>query len=225
MNISIKHPQSILAIDTKFLTDKLETKDGVNMGKNLIQNFFNGANEHLCIRRRQELESNENYLQILPYAVIAKSNSEDMRNLRISAYYRPVSGGESRLHGNLSIGYGGHIDLADVLFDDKSVIDFSNTVRQAMYRELREEVGFDSSSITHDVSIYGFITDKSNSVGRVHLGIVHLIIVPEDWQPNVSVSEVDLAGEFTSAELRDKHESGEVVMESWSKLVVDSILN
>ncbi len=216
----MKHPQFILAIDTAYL-NALGAKDGLNTHIQLAD-FFAGADGHLVIRRRQELEGNENYLRILPYCLIAKGDIDDLKNLRLSAYYRPVSGGESRLHGNLSVGYGGHVDLADVSFTIKSIVDFSATVKESSDRELEEEVGlYNASSIASNH--YGLITDKSNSVGRVHLGIVHIYIVPENWQADAEDSEVDLAGEFTPAELLAKEEAGEIVMESWTKLIVQSM--
>lgn len=221
--MSIKHPQSILAIDTAYLK-ALGAIDGINTQIHFDE-FFEGAGQHLVIRRRHELETNENYLQILPYVLVAKGNIDDLKSLRLSAYYRPVSGGESRLHGNLSIGYGGHIDAKDVVFNEKSVLDFIETVDLSRGRELGEEIGLDNGvQADSKIHSYGLITDQSNSVGRVHLGVVYVFLVPEDWQPTAERSEIDLAGEFTAAELRAKHDAGEIVMESWTNLIVNSLL-
>lgn len=221
--MNVKHPQSILAIDAAYLKT-LGAVDGINTQIHFDE-FFEGSGPHLVIRRRHELEANEAYLQILPYVVVAKGSIEDLKNLRLSAYYRPVSGGESRLHGNLSVGYGGHIDAKDVVFNEKSVLDFIETVDLSRGRELGEEIGLGNDiQEASQIHSYGLITDQSNSVGRVHLGVVYIFLVPEDWQPTAERSEVDLAGEFTAAELRAKHDAGEIVMESWTNLVINSLL-
>lgn len=221
----IKYPKFILAVDEAYLSKTLEAKDGFNTIS--FNRFYEGANAHLVVRRRQELESNENYLQILPYVAIVRRNgnaSFNPKELKFASYYRPVSGGESRLHGNLSIGFGGHIDLGDVVTTpDQDVIDLQKTVQASMSRELKEEVGLDE---THQVFLeFGLITDKSNSVGRVHLGMVSFLDIDDQTKLHPEVSEVDFAGEFTAQELMDKELAGEIVMENWTKIIVQKILN
>lgn len=223
--MTVKHPQSILAIDESYLSQVLGAVDGANQIP--FDQFMAGVGPHLVIRRRHELESNENYLQILPYALMVRGSTEEegIKGLKFAAYYRPVSGGEERLHGNVSIGFGGHIDLADVKIDEKSVIDFQNTVIMSMQRELTEELGLKVTDLVGGQILgYRLITDKSNSVGRVHLGMAFIILTKDVVEFNPEETEVDYAGEFTAAELLAKHEAGEIVLENWTKLLVDSIL-
>lgn len=219
----IKYPQFILAIDEAYLSKTLETQDGVNLTP--FRKFYEGANAHLVIRRRQELESNENYLQILPYVLVARRTGDvafDSASMKFASYFRPVSGGESRLHGNLSIGFGGHIDFSDVVatFDD-DVVDLEKTVEESMAREITEELGLDVSKLQK--LEFMLITDKSNSVGRVHLGMVFIVQIDEGTALHPEVSEVDFAGEFTAEELLAKEEAGEITMENWTKLIVQKI--
>lgn len=224
MTTAIKYPQFILAVDEAYLSKTMEASDGLN---NIpLNDFYQGANAHLVIRRRQELESNENYLQILPYAAVARrTNKEDivLDQLKFAAYYRPVSGGEARLHGNLSVGFGGHIDLSDVVtVPDHDIVDLEKTVLISMARELSEELGV--SFVDNTMLQMGLITDKSNAVGRVHLGMVFILVVDETTELKPKVDEVDFAGEFTAAELWAKEQAGEIVMENWTKIIVKSIL-
>lgn len=230
---SVKHPQHILAIKKSFVTEYLNSDKSVNPMFSIRDigqtDFFDGANSALVIARRQELESNEEYLQILPYVLLARSNGvSNTKDLRFLTYYRPSTGGESRLHGNASIGFGGHIDLKDIVCDDNSVIDFKNTVLHSMRRELFEELGINEESLAGVVMGYRLITDYSNSVGRVHLGIVFIVTLKNECVIDPTALEIDYAGEFTAydlAELSGTEVSNPIVMENWSKLLVEEIQN
>jgi predicted NUDIX family phosphoesterase len=151
------------------------------------------------------------------------SNTSDLKFL---TYHRPVTGGEPGLHGKVTIGYGGHIDLNDVVCDENSVIHLKDTVLTSMRREIFEELGISSEDLAGVVMGYRLITDYSNSVGRVHLGIVFIVTIKNDCVINPAALEIDYAGEFTAydlSELSGEEISNPVVMENWSKLLVEEM--
>src|SRR5439155_20373872 len=100
-----------------------------------------------------------------------------------------------------SVGVGGHISA-----DDSNL--FESPYREAMFREVAEEVHLDSP---YEERCLGLINDDSTPVGRVHLGIVHVFELAE---PKVRRREQALtqAGFAPVAELRRQREQ----FETWS---------
>lgn len=108
--------------------------------------------------KRALAEEDPSFKQLIPYSII-------MHDGLVFKYRRGVKGGESRLHGLISIGVGGHISAVD---EDL----FGEAYDQAFARELSEEVVMDP---LQSEIVCGLINDDSNPVGRVHLGVVHLL--------------------------------------------------
>ncbi len=131
--------------------------------------------QHTRYRRRDQVETDPNFKQLIPY-VIFRWKSPD--GPLVFQYTRGQGQGETRLHRLRSIGVGGHISVDDAASDQP--------YRIGMQRELDEEVVIDTE---YKDACVGLINDDSNDVGRVHLGIVHVLDVES---PNVSPREVDL---------------------------------
>lgn len=108
-------------------------------------------------RYRNEVESDESVLQLIPYSVL-QSGKE------ILVYNRGNST-EERLSNKVSVGIGGHINPID------AAVSIKLAPQYAALREIFEETGFFVPYITE---FYGFIIDTSESVGRVHLGALFL---------------------------------------------------
>ena len=85
-------------------------------------------------------------------------------------YERLSGGGEERLHGQSSIGVGGHMN--DVVGADS----INEVLRVNAQRELEEEVGL-ASEDSQNMEYIGFINDDTNEVGKVHMGVVFKITV------------------------------------------------
>ena len=108
--------------------------------------------------------------QLLPYMLIRSNN-------QFLTYNR--KGTEQRLHGLISIGVGGHIDIHDVHFKFEEAskykdpeLDIVNTIQLAAERELVEEIGLHTRQpIAFDHCIMSF----NNEVGQVHLGLLAII--------------------------------------------------
>lgn len=111
---------------------------------------------HLRYLPRDEAEGDPAFKQIIPYVVLRWRD-------QVFHYTRGKSGGEARLRALRSIGIGGHIS-ADDGEDD--------AYRAGLLREIAEEVELGSG---YEERCIGLINDDSTPVGRVHLGVVHVL--------------------------------------------------
>jgi predicted NUDIX family phosphoesterase len=144
--------------------------------------------------------------QLIPYTIVQCGE-------RILLTRRTKGGGEARLHDKHSIGIGGHINPIDLELALRAG-QVRNPLPAGAVREIEEELTVHGSYQLHAV---GLINDDSNSVGAVHVGIVHVMRV----DGSVEVREKEqLEGRLvTPAELRQIVASGANV-ETWSKLLV-----
>lgn len=149
---------------------------------------------------RPEAEEDPGHKQIIPYVVLCRGDE-------VFATRRLKKGGESRLHGLISLGVGGHINSE---YDGSD----SDILYHGMYREIEEEV-----NITHfgELVPRGLINDDTNEVGRVHLGMFFTL----DVKGEVTVRETEKLEGFwiPRAQLASRAEE----METWSQLVVKTL--
>jgi predicted NUDIX family phosphoesterase len=224
----MKHPQHILAFDKRgFNFDGMEGL--ITMSP---KTFFESAAACLFIGRREELEADERFGQVLPYIVLYQRHAD---RFQVFVYQRTKKVGEQRLAGLMSVGTGGHVDLFDVVAKD-SVIDFIATMAGAIARELNEEVGFIHNATNDALSFdqlraaeterplfptfAGIIKDDSNSVGRVHFGVVMAMEIPAGYSPQC------IEDELTTVGMVEPHAAlakGEGAFENWSKIVLENI--
>ena len=150
---------------------------------------------------REVAEDDPTHKQLIPYCLF---QYED----KILHYLRGKSGGESRLHAKGSIGVGGHINPID-----SSALGGEATYRAAVEREIDEELNIGGS---YSDSIIGLINDDSNDVGKVHLGVVHLVQLSSD--DIASNEDCLLDAQLTPI----AHLRGEMFenLESWSQLAL-----
>lgn len=123
---------------------------------------------------RGPAESDPSQRQLIPYCVAIRAG-ESPADAAVLTYRRP-DGGESRLSQMRSVGFGGHIDPEDAEVDDDGKLDVVQTVLSAVSRELAEELGI--SVGTDSLELIGVINDKSNDVGKVHLGLLYCFELP-----------------------------------------------
>ena len=112
-------------------------------------------------RPRSLVETDPSFKQLIPYVILECS---DANETRLFQYTRGKGQGEKRLHAFRSVGIGGHISVEDAVGDD--------WYRTGMQRELDEEVLIECNG---QQRVVGLIYDDSSEVGRVHLGIVHIM--------------------------------------------------
>lgn len=126
---------------------------------------------------RGEMEEDPSFKQLIPYCIFKYTDPDG--KIQVFQYTRGKGGGESRLRAKKSVGIGGHISTLDS--NEASPYD------EGMRRELEEEINIDCQ---YQQSLVGLINDDENSVGKVHLGIVHVFDVE---QPNVSAREMEIS--------------------------------
>jgi predicted NUDIX family phosphoesterase len=151
---------------------------------------------------RAEAEEDPSFKQLIPYCVFRHGE-------RILHYTRGKSGGESRLHAKISVGVGGHINPVDA----DSGRTGPEVYHAAVARELEEELELSGGQSQR---IIGLLNDDSNPVGRVHLGIVHLI----DLESDAVSSREDALANLGFSPLADLNDGQFERLETWSAFCV-----
>jgi predicted NUDIX family phosphoesterase len=153
----------------------------------------------LEFRDRFDVEKDPRFKQVIPYVVILGGTPGT-----VWAYRRSNKGGEARLHGQWSIGVGGHMEGQD------------HSIDMTAYRELEEEFRFVDSPSPSTLKRVGLLYSDATPVDQVHFGVVYAAqyagkIVPHDDE----IEEVRLV------QTRDLED---LPLESWSKLVYEALL-
>lgn len=151
---------------------------------------------------RDKAEVDPTFKQIIPYICIQNVQGKYL------VYRRTKKGGESRLHAKLSIGVGGHINPND----GKGW----SAYEQGFWRELEEETYLARPYVKFDASksIVGMIYDSAADVGRVHLGICH-VVKTESEDLQLRDEALEKVGWYSSRQLRETDN-----LEGWSQIVV-----
>lgn len=190
----------------------------------MIEEFLKDV--EMNIRDRAHCETDDTWLQLLPYVVIMNHQGKYL------TYRRPDTGDEPALHGMYSIGFGGHMDKFD---DDDNLMNIAKNARRELLEELplakhysiprefksivREDVPY-SHDIYLSELLYGPLffnnmasfVNKTEGADKFHLGLILPIRIDEcilDLSLNNSeVEDMSWKSEF---ELRD------MKLESWSR--------
>lgn len=211
-------PRKNLFNEEKLAFQGLETNRDklIQLNMNIDSNYTvkrRGDKNDVISHPEENMEINHHYKQPIPYAVLKRGNE-------IFVYERLQAGGESRLHNKLSIGVGGHMNMPEVIINDRHP-QWYDLLLDNMFREINEELKFEKEIDEPKYHILGMINDDEDSVGKVHIGI--LAIFELDIDNEVSVKEIDqLAGYFMNVEELKQSEYYDR-MESWSKIVLDNI--
>jgi len=152
-------------------------------------------------RPRAEVETDPNFLQLIPYVVLQCGS-------QIFQYRRGASGTEKRLQSLRSIGIGGHISEDDAAGG-------SDPYRTGMMREVTEEVTIGTS---YQEELLGFIHDPRTFVGSVHLGVVHRFHLEQA----IATSREEALAEAGFCELTILQAECEQ-LETWSQFVLASL--
>ena len=153
---------------------------------------------------RSSAENDPSLKQIIPYALIVSGG-------QILRYRRGKSSGEQRLVAKGSIGIGGHMnDWDEGLFalDHQAYL-------VGVQREIDEEIRIPAPQ-SH--RIVGLINDDSTEVGQVHLGVVHVVEIPEPQavKRESAITQVEF---LTPEQLQNERES----LEGWSQICLDHL--
>ena len=167
-----------------------------------LQSFLLKENNFFVAR--SSAEEDPSLKQLIPYAIFRHGG-------KILHYTRGAKSGEMRLVAKGSIGIGGHInDTDESLFSfDQSA--YHNAVRREIAEELQLGGGFAERAVA-------LINDDSTEVGRVQLGIVHIVDLES---PDVRAGEKAIAelGFATRGELLARRDS----LETWSQIALEGL--
>lgn len=154
---------------------------------------------------RSVAERTPAWKQLIPYTLVQCGE-------RILLTRRTKSGGEARLHDKHSIGIGGHINPVDL--EEGAASALRNPLPNGARREISEELEVRGA---YELRAVGVLNDDSNSVGAVHVGVVHVMRV----DGTVEVREKEqLEGRLvTVRELRELAERG-ANLETWTRLLL-----
>jgi predicted NUDIX family phosphoesterase len=162
------------------------------------------SRENNFFAARSSAETDPSLKQIIPYAILVSRG-------KVLRYKRGKKSGEQRLVAKGSIGIGGHMNDRD---EELFALD-----REAYFggvqREIDEELIVDRPLQNR---IAALINDDSNEVGRVHLGVVHVLNLARPTAQKRERMILDI--EFlTPDQLRAERET----LETWSQICVDNL--
>ena len=130
---------------------------------------------------------------------------------RVFHYLRGKAGAESRLTGKLSIGLGGHVD---------TTVPAGATLLEHLQaeasRELQEEIGITPQ---HPLVFKAFIVDRTNAVGRVHLGLhtTYQLTQAEEAVLTLEDGQIEEASFLAAREVNDRALFNR--LENWSQTI------
>lgn len=177
---------------------------GTNSDKTTVNGIMNIIDDNYISMRRGDAEENPLYKQPIPYAIIRRGSE-------IYMYERLSGGGETKLHGRLSLGAGGHMNPL------RHKATFAEVLSVNLGRELEEELDITDKDMK--IQTIGLLNDDSDEVGQVHIAVLAIIDVAEDSEVTVRETE-QLKGTWVTLEGL-KEEATYDRLENWSKIVVD----
>jgi predicted NUDIX family phosphoesterase len=221
-----KHKEFILAMDAALF-------EGGKRG--IVEwdyyTFCEMAHEFTIIGQRARLEKDARFRQFLPYTVITQF--KDGGKLGFALYQRTKKVGEERLGGKFSIGWGGHIDVTDVVTgsskdesfgsgdgEPSPVINLYETIRKSSNREIGEEICvWDGSGAVVPESLPTMASNllilDTDEVGTVHVGLIRHAFLPADYAIDAKEEELLYVGVKTLEELAGYE------LEGWSRLYLE----
>lgn len=192
--MNAKDLEEVLVVE-RGLVERIGMFQGLNLDTDrYLPELLNPRNYRFVARYKAE--EDESLKQLIPYFLICHGD-------RLWCYVRGKKSGEGRLVAKASLGIGGHINhLDENLFED--------IYSRAAVRELEEEVIL-PQGYTH--KIVGLLNDDLTPVGRVHLGVIHVLRVtsPEVRKREDVITE---SGFKTHDELNAMAER----LETWSQI-------
>lgn len=200
-------------------------KEGVTwQDAELLEMFFDDLSKKITIQPRYRFEDDVNLRHFITYDLFIQ-HKDNVPHILV--YQRTKQAGEQRLGQKFSVGIGGHVELADVVHvEEDSKFSLNDVLRLASLREIQEEIyaGVHNWIVGTNAKpmVTGTVIDNSDSVGRVHIGISNVYVIPED----IAVSLVEcpdhreVGFEPLTKSLLDKYE-----FENWSKMLISALVD
>lgn len=203
-----KDDQIIMAVSTQFLFAE---------GHHYFQGFTSHNKLNFEARilanyqwmKRGNIEDDSKYKHPIRYAIVVNPTTS-----KVFVYQRAGGHDENRLAGNWSLGVGGHVEKKDPIGE--------NPIAESMSRETSEEIEFVDGYITGYKTL-GYINDDSNSVGKVHFGVLGIL---ETNAKIIKPKDKEIArGEFISFSELEKmcDPESDINFENWSKIALSPL--
>lgn len=169
---------------------------------------------------RSDVERGGFLQQVIPYVLLRSVGSHGVASY---ATYTRHGGGEARLEQRVSLGIGGHINQDGYPFG--GVSEYLCPVQHGLLRELAEEL--DIPVGPHFIMPLGLVADRSNEVGRVHLGLVYILTLGFGFDPwRVKLKEGEGLKGLTWTTVPDLARAAQeetINFEPWSRLLLPTL--
>lgn len=190
--------------------------------KSFFDNHKGGVSENVKVLQtiqpvslmRPECETMESFVHFVTYAVLRDPTTKE-----VFYYQRGKKGGESRLHGDYSVGVGGHVEKFG------GVDDITTLLVRTFQQELKEEVSLELTEqelesiikkVKGDIPGAFLIYDDSNPVGRVHLGVSVIIDIGKERLGDLEDGTLLHPGWIKPRTMVLEHNEKTVNLENWS---------
>ena len=155
----------------------------------------------------ENVELGSMFPQVLPYVTIHCGD-------HVLIYSR-AKGTEERLHGSLSLGFGGHIDIDDFHADHG----YKDCIKTGVVREIQEELKLNISGQVYIKDFTQVIVDNTNQVGQVHLGLPLALEVASHEAVEPDLNEIHQPKWVDIQWLKDNAH----LSENWSKMLIEKL--
>lgn len=195
-------PEQVLIVENNLLLSHIRDNTGCLITENKEQ-IFEKILKNQMFMPRDKAEYNFEHKQVIPYVIIRNSGNYLLLK-------RTTKQTEKRLHNKYSLGIGGHVN-------PDSSEDKNNTILNGLRRELDEEVFLNDPG---NLNFIGIINDESNSVSRVHLGLLYVL---DALSEKYRVLETEkMTAQWVSGEhLKEYYPR----LETWSQIVYDQYIS
>ena len=238
-------PEFILAVNNEVFSKEcnysLLTKKEENLEAITLMPFLNGVADvgkwleeivdpEVIFARRDYLETNPNYRQLLPYIVVYCIEND---TIKVLTYQRTKKVGEVRLGGKYSIGIGGHVDLEVDMFKNNQTPTIKKILYHAARREVFEEIKPDwVVDYINDFNLYQgpqyIILDSTDDVGKVHAGLAYFADISSlnKLHKGEAIEAIDFKEEeLTKVGFLTLEELEKLNLENWSIIVKNTLLD
>jgi len=200
-----------------YLLKRLKGLPGIashHVNVNNLQVFADSIVPELRLMRRGDVEDDPTMLQLIPYVVVESADRK-----RVLMYNRGNKGGETRLADKWSIGVGGHINPEDgeTVVGNNLGDDYLGFIRNSASRELREELRNWEDRDT--IQYWAFLHTDDSAVNAVHFCCILKIGYSGDE------GTLEAAEEGVVMEWVKKEDLKDYVLESWSEMIRDHLLD
>lgn len=173
------------------------------------------TNDDIIVAKREHLENDNSFRQVIPYIAFKNEKGEFL------TYTRTKNANEARLHKKISVGFGGHMDATDVVFNEESVLDSHASIKECIKREVIEELGDEVYTkikpSLDKFSISKLIIDDTSEVEEVHMAIL-IVLSVKSFEVFSEDPSIKMLGFLSKEQIKDI--DGDI--EPWSEIVISN---